>query len=173
MATTAPYTDGSYAELPSKPSQPLLSPGLYEARCTDVVVQESTFKDAPKGSKVLKLRWELLKTFEDEQSRERKFVLYSKPVNLSTGEKSSLYKLCQNLTGHPPKKEDIQIERDGKTVTISVFPYRSFIGMTANLLVKNAEHNGQEYSNISDYVTDETQRTENLKSHDDLPDFDK
>jgi hypothetical protein len=170
MANSTTYSDDSYAEIQSKPNQPLLPEGLHDARCDDASLQDSKFKDAPLGSKVLKLRWELDKQYEDEQSRERHYVLYSKPFNLSVGEKSSLYQLCKSLTGQPPRQEDREVEINGQKTTKRVFNFRKFVGMRAKLVIKNNEHNGQTYSNITDYMTDEPQRLENLKDHE-LPDL--
>ncbi len=143
----------------------MLTEGLYDARCAEASLQDSKFKDAPQGSKVLKLRWELDSQYEDEQSRERHYVLYSKPLNLSIGEKSSLHQLCKSLTGQAPKLEEKEVETDGKKTTKHVFNFRKFVGMRAKLVVKNNEHSGQTYNNITDYITDEAQRTENLKGH--------
>ena len=170
MPNPTTYSDDSVAEITTKPAQPLLTEGLYDAHCVEASLQDSKFKDATPGSKVLKLRWELDKQYEDEQSRERHYVLYSKPLNLSIGEKSSLCQLCKNLTGQPPKVEDREVESDGKKTTKRVFNFRRFVGMRAKLVVKNHEHSGQIYNNISDYITDEAQRAENLKGHE-LPDL--
>lgn len=170
MVTSTPYSDDSVAEITAKPNQPLLAEGLYDGRCVEASLQDSKFKDAPPGSKILKLRWELDSQYEDEQSRERHYVLFSKPLNLSVGEKSSLYQLCKSLTGQPPKLEDKEVETDGKKTTKHVFNFRRFVGMRAKLVLKNHDHSGQTYNNISDYITDEAQRTENLKGHE-LPDL--
>lgn len=147
--------------------------GMFPAICVKAEIKDANpngqfYKE---GDKRIHLRWQVLEPkYKDDTGTERNYMVFSRPLPVSFGPRSHMYKLWLKLTGtdvnefltRVPAKIPMSNGKF-KDVLRLTFEHKLLENMSANIVIEHQEYNGEMRPNLANYIVNDEQRTKNYR----------
>lgn len=147
--------------------------GMFPAICVKAEIKDANPNGQfyQEGDKRIHLRWQVIEpTYKDDQNVERHYSVFSRPLPVSFGPRSHMYKLWLKLTGTDVNqfltKVPVKIPLgNGKTKDVLRLTFEHILleNMKANIVVEHQMWEGEMRPNLANYIVNDDQRATNYR----------